>query len=385
VVLTIILAVLTLLSLALTLWQWAVAVRFPLHKPLANASAQAGRLSDDSPGITVLKPLKGLDSETVECLRSWLARGYPGEVEVLFGLASAGDPVCEQVRQLIEGHPKANARLVICPENLGANAKVSTLIQLMRLARHDIIVVSDADVWVPDGFLAQIVAPLRDPAAGLINCFYRLSTCANLAMRWEAFAVNADFWSQVLQSQSLKPLDFALGAVMATTRAHLQKIGGFEALADYLADDYQLGHRIAQSGARIVLSPIVVDCRTDPTSWREAWAHQLRWARTIRVCQPWPYFFSQLQNATLWPCLWVLWQPTRAVLGIAVVCLTVRMATGFYCERKLTRRPNLGSLWMAPVKDLLQTIIWGLSFLGRRITWRGQRSDVSAGGKLSKV
>src|SRR5213594_873292 len=139
-VLTIILAVLTLLSLALTLWQWAVAVRFPLHKPLANASAQAGRLSNDSPGITVLKPLKGLDSETVECLQSWLARGYPGEVEVLFGVASAGDPVCEQVRQLIEGHPKANARLVICPENLDANAKVSTLIQLMRLARHDIIV-----------------------------------------------------------------------------------------------------------------------------------------------------------------------------------------------------------------------------------------------------
>src|ERR1035437_635368 len=115
-------------------------------------------------------------------------------------------------------------------------------------------------------------------------------------MQWEAIAINADFWSQVLQSRSLKPLDFALGAVMATRRRQLEEIGGFAPLVDCLADDYQLGNRIARRGHPIALSPVVVECWSAPMGWAAVWKHQLRWARTIRVCQPAPYFFSLLSN-----------------------------------------------------------------------------------------
>ena len=132
-------------------------------------------------------------------------------------------------------------------------------------------------------------------------------------MQWEAIAINADFWSQVLQSRSLKPLDFALGAVMATRRQHLQEIGGFAGLVDCLADDYQLGNRIARRGHSIALSPVVVECWSAPMGWAEVWKHQLRWARTIRVCQPAPYFFSLLSNATLWPLLWLIVKPAAPV------------------------------------------------------------------------
>ena len=187
------------------------------------------------------------------------------------------------------------------------------------------ILVSDADVRVPPDFLANIVAPLRDeswadsplpadgahgvtrPNVGLVNCFYRLANPSTTAMRWEAVAINADFWSQVLQSQSLKPLDFALGAAMLVRREALAEIGGFQSLADCLADDYQLGHRIAKNGHRIALCPVVAECWDAPMNWRDVWKHQLRWARTIRVCQPLPYFFSILSNATLWPLLWLAW------------------------------------------------------------------------------
>jgi len=385
VVLTIILASLAILSLALTLWQWAVAFRFPLHKRVATGPY--------APSVSVLKPLKGADSETAECLESWLTQRYAGASEILFGVASASDPVCELMRELIARHPKANAQLVLCPENLGANAKVSTLIQLQRLARHDLIMVSDADVWASEGLVAEVVAPFNDPALGLVSCFYQFVTrpCAsssllsNFSTLWENFAVNADFWSQVLQSQSIKPIDFALGAVMTTTRGQLTKIGGFGALADYLADDYQLGFQIAQTGARLALSPIVVECRNVPMRWREVWSHQLRWARTIRVCQPLPYFFSQLQNGTLWPCLWALWEPTGPVIAVVAVCLLTRMAVGLYCEQKLTRRKDLNALWLALFKDLLQVVIWALAFFGKHIDWRGQRFEVRAGGKLVRL
>src|SRR5206468_2110374 len=130
--------------------------------------------------------------------------------------------------------------------------------------RDRVIIISDADVHVPPDLLANVVAPLCDEGVGLVSCFYRLAYPATLAMQFEAIAINADFWSQVLQAQSLKPLDFALGAVMATTRRRLESIGGFEVLVDFLADDYQLGNLIARKGGRVLLSPVVVECRESP-------------------------------------------------------------------------------------------------------------------------
>ena len=221
--------------------------------------------------------------------------------------------------------PGSDAQLVVCGPLLGTNAKVSQLMEVECLAKHDLLIISDADVRVPPDLLANIIAPLQQPKVGLVNCFYRLANPTTLAMQWEAIAVNADFWSQVLQSQSLKPIDFALGAVMALPRKQLAEIGGFKALVDCLADDYQLGNRIARRGYRIALSPVVVECWSAPMDWLAVWKHQLRWARTIRVCQPVPYFFSILSNATLWPLLWLLAEPAAAVGAFACFCWLTRI------------------------------------------------------------
>ena len=204
-------------------------------------------------------------------------------------------------------------------------------------------------------------------------------------MQWEAIAINADFWSQVLQSQSLKPLDFALGAVMVTRRKHLEEIGGFKALTDCLADDYQLGNRIARKGHRIALCPVVVECWDPPMTWRAVWKHQLRWARTIRVCQPAPYFFSILSNATLWPLLWLLLAPAKGSLTIFAAVLCVRIFTALDLQSRLTR--SLGHapfLWLAPFKDLLQAGIWLCAFAGNHIEWRGQPYRLRRDGTLQK-
>jgi ceramide glucosyltransferase len=403
VLLHLILAALALLSFAITLWQWLAARRFPLHHRAADISF--------APGVTLLKPLKGLDPETRGCLESWFQQDYRGPVQILFGVADEKDHVCELVRQLLAEHPQANAQLILCPEQLGPNAKVSTLVHLERLAQHEHFIVSDADTRVPPDFLAQVVQPLRDPQVGLVNCFYALANPTTLAMQWEAVAVNADFWSQVLQSRALKPLDFALGAVMATRRQQLNEIGGFRALVDYLADDYQLGHQIARRGYRIELCPVVVECWERPQGWREVWAHQLRWARTIRVCQPAPYFFSILSNATVWAAAWLAWAGISfvmilpaferaddfrgesvfwmAVLG-ALLTLTVvtfaRLLMADDCYARLLKLTNPGGIpGMAPLKDLLQVPIWALAFLGNTVVWHGQRLRVLPGGKLVPV
>ena len=327
-----------------------------------------------NPPVTLLKPLKGCDAATEDCLRSWFAQQYAGPTQILFGVAAAEDPVCGIVRKLLQEFPGRDAQLVVCGPLLGANAKVSKLVELERMAKHEIIVVSDADVRVPPDFLTNIVAPLcadplssptqegrasvlaspdsetdssslgsrgRSPSRriGLVCCFYRLANPTTLAMQWEAIAINADFWSQVLQSRSLKPIDFALGAVMATRRQQLQEIGGFAALADCLADDYQLGNRIARRGYSIALSPVVAECWSAPMGWAAVWKHQLRWARTIRVCQPAPYFFSILSNATFWPLLWLIVRPAPHVVACALVCFLVRVLTALNLQHRLTAAP----------------------------------------------
>ena len=366
------------LSLVLTVWQWVAARRFPIRQRPPESSFH--------PDITVFKPLKGADHETEQCLRSWFEQNYPGRLQILFGVASIEDPAVQIVQKLLSAYADIDARLIHCRENLGPNAKVSSLIQMEQEARHPIFVVSDSDVRVSPDFLRDLVPCLARPDTGLANCFYGLANPSNLAMQWEALAVNADFWSQVLQGNSIRPMDFALGAVMALKREALDKIGGFSALVEYLADDYQLGNRIARAGYRIELASIVAECWSNPMNWTEVWKHQLRWARTIRVCQPAPYFFSILSNAALWPllCLGLARSPAAATLGLAA--LLARLITSADNQtRLLNSRRHWATVWMAPVKDLLQAGIWALSFLGNRVVWRGQEYIVEHGGKLRPV
>ena len=373
------LGALAALSSGLAIWQWLAARRFPLHQKIAR--------KDFAPAISILKPLKGCDATTRESLQSWLNQTYAGPVEILFGVASENDPVNETIRSLLAEYPTADARLIVCENLEGANAKVAKLVQLERIAKHDLILVCDADVRVPADFLTSFVAPLRDEKTALVNCFYRLANPINTAMRWEAVAINADFWSQVLQSAALKPLDFALGAAILLRRKALGQIGNFTALADCLADDYQLGNRIAKNGGGIALCPIVVECWDAPMNWRQVWTHQLRWARTIRVCQPRPYFFSLLANATLWPLLWLgdslASTKTFGAPLLAIVFLLLRLLIAQSLQRRFTpSRSLVAPPWLVWLKDILNAALWLGAFAGNTIEWRGRKMKLRRDGTL---
>ena len=377
--LNLILGSLATLSCGLALWQWLAARRFPLHQKIAD--------NNFTPAVAILKPLKGCDATSRESLQSWLRQNYSGPVQILFGVADENDPICEIVRALLAENPQADAQLVVCKNLRGVNAKAAKLAQLEKLAQHELIVICDADVRVPPDFLANLVAPLRDEKTALVNCFYRLANPVTTAMRWEAVAVNADFWSQVLQAQMLKPLDFALGAAILVRRSALAAAGGFEALADCLADDYQLGNRVAKNKQRIALCPVVVECWDEPQNWTQVWKHQLRWARTIRVCQPLPYFFSILSNASLWPLLWlsvsILSAKTVCAPLLALTFLLVRIWQAQRLQRRFTPERNLVSpAWLVPVRDLLNAAVWVCAFAGNTIEWRGRKMQLRRGGTL---
>lgn len=360
------------------IWQWLVALRFPLHSRRAAHSFP--------PAVTILKPLKGCDLETARCLESWFLQDYTGRIQILFAVASEDDLSVPTVQRLIAKFPAIDAQLVVSTRPLKANAKVSKLAQLVPHAKHDVFVISDADVEVPPDFLSHAVEPLRKDQVGLVNCFYTLANPSTLAMHCEAVAINTDFWSQVLQAQSLKPIDFALGAVMVTRRKNLQTIGGFESLENCLADDYQLGNRIFKSGAAIAISPVVVACRSEPMSWLSVWKHQLRWARTIRVCQPLPYFFSILSNVTFWTLLWVVVSFGPWSMFLAAGILLLRMVMSIQLQWRITRRLiHLPLGWLIWVKDAMQLAVWVAAFAGNTVEWRGRRMRLKRDGTIEEI
>lgn len=392
-----VLGALSLASLTLTIWQWIEGCLFHFHEPaprsgeLASAADVAGNrrsavrpeLTAGARGVTLLKPLKGSDAQTEVCLRSWFEQEYQGPVQLLFGIQTDDDPAGVVVRKLIAQFTDADAQLIVCRERIGPNAKVNKLAQLEPLAKYDLVVVSDADVRAPRQFVTALVAAFEKPTVGLVNALYRLDAPITLAMRWEALAVNADFWTGVLQSRRIEPMRFALGAVMAVRRRHVRDMGGFGILADHLADDFELGRRVASQGALVELSPVVVDCCHAPQPWTTVWRHQLRWARTIRACRPVGYGLSLLSNASLWPLLWIglcpgLWSGVGAGL-----CLAVRVLTAFDNQRRLTgSSAHLRWLWLALVKDILSVALWVLAFAGSVVEWRGERYRIQRNGTI---
>jgi len=337
----------------------------------------------DFPGITVFKPVRGLDSQTRECLASFLSQDYPS-YQVLFGVADPGDPAVPLLEALRQAAPPGQVEVVVCPENLGHNPKVSILRQLEPRARYDLLVVADGDVKVGPDFLGRMAQALAEPQVGLVSCPYRSGPADSLGSRLEALTISSDFIPSVVVARFVEGISFALGAAMAFTKTALARAGGFAGLADYLADDYQLGWRIHQAGFTVRLLPYVVETVNPRMSMGDYWAHQQRWTRTYRVCRPRGYLAYGLTHALVFSLvLWLISGLAAWALGLVAVTLALRGAVAwfseFVCLGGNLARP---ALLLLPFKDLAAFGLWLSSFWGKEVVWRGRRFRLTRDGLL---
>ncbi len=336
------------------------------------------------PGITVLKPLKGLDETTRECLESFLTQDYH-PYQVVFGVNDPGDPLLPLLRELQRSFPQPQVEIVICPAQLGLNPKVGKLRQMEPLARHDLLVIADADVKVGPDFLSQVAAALQEPEVGLVSCPYRAGPVKTLGAGLEALSISGDFIPSVATAFYVEGIRFALGAAMGLSRRTLAAIGGFAAVADFLADDYQLGWRVAQAGYRVRLLPYVVETCNPRMGFMEYLRHQLRWARTYRICRPKGYLAYGITHALVFGIA-LFWASGFAswTLGLLGATLTTRVMLAFFSDRRALKGSLPGTLFLLlPLKDLLSWGIWLLSFLGNRVTWQRTRFRITREGKLA--
>jgi ceramide glucosyltransferase len=336
-----------------------------------------------APGVTILKPIRGLEPGARECLESFLRQDYH-PFQVIFGVSDPRDPALPLLHELRDAFPHLELEILICPESLGLNPKISALRQMEPRARYGYLVIADSDVKVPPDFLRQAVAALLTPGAGLVSFAYRSGPAAALGARLEALTIAADFLPSVAAAHYLEGTRFALGAAMALTRPALMNIGGFAPLADLLADDYQLGWRVAQTGLAVQVLPGVVETHNPNLSLRDYLAHQLRWARTYRVCRPGGYLAYGLTHALVWSLACFLASGLApAALGLVAATLALRLALAYAAEQHyLGGNLPLTSLGLLPLKDCLAFGLWLASFLGQRVTWKDRRFRLTPEGRL---
>jgi ceramide glucosyltransferase len=251
------------------------------------------------------------------------------------------------------------------------------LIDLVAAARYPILVVNDADIRVTPDYLARVTAPLADPRVGLVTCLYR-PVGDTFAARFEGLGVATDFAPSALVARLLGVDEFAMGSTLAFRREDLDRIGGFAAVADFLADDYQVGHRIHALGLKCVLSDAVVETHLSG-GWRQVWQHQVRWARTIRVSRFGGYLGLPITNATLWAV--VAMACGRVDLGVALLAirLTMALASGWGVLRS---RDVLYLWWLVPARDLFGFAVWATALFGDSVVWRGQRLRLDHEGRI---
>ncbi|MCL4501546.1 MAG: bacteriohopanetetrol glucosamine biosynthesis glycosyltransferase HpnI [Deltaproteobacteria bacterium] len=338
------------------------------------------------PGITIFKPLKGLEANTRECLESFLSQAYQ-PYQVIFGVRNPEDPVVALLRELQETREGPDIEIVFCPENLGLNPKISSLRQMEAQARFELLVIADADVKVAPDFLSRVTAALQEPGMGLVSCPYRFGPAPTIGAKLEALTIAADFIPSVATAHYVEGIRFALGAAMAINRRALQAIGGFAPLADFLADDYQLGWRVAEAGWGVKILPYVVETQNPDLSLKDYLVHQTRWARTYRVCRPKGFLAYGITHALVYSlALCLATGAAPWALGWALATLSLRWTLSGLSEWTCLRgQLARNDFWLLPVKDLLSFGLWALSFLGDRVTWGGKTYRVTPEGKLAAI
>ena len=323
-----------------------------------------------TPPVSLLKPVRGVDFGSYENFASFCKLDYP-EYEILFAMNDQSDPAAPLIRQIMTEFPQRRIRLFTSAEELGANRKVNKLAMLAREAQSDVLVLTDGDVRVDPDYLREVVAPLRARKIGAVTSFYRAIAQDNFGAKLEAIGATSDFFAGVLMARWKEGIRFALGASITTTKDWVRKMGGFESIADTLADDYELGLRIANAGGEIVLSPKPVWTMYPAQTLRGFWDHQLRWARTVRLCRPFSYLGLLFTQGLPWTLLAILFSPAPWIAGAyfgAYLALRLAMAwtVGVWGVRDEVLRKNL---WLVPVRDAIYFVVWWASFGSNRIRW----------------
>jgi len=336
--------------------------------------------------VSIIKPLKGFDENFRSNLETFCTQDYPC-YEVLLGFSDPADPAVPVANDLAASHKACCVSTIINAKKLGTNKKVSNLKGLVESATYDLLVISDSDMSVERSYLRNILSEYSDNKnIGLVTCLYKISHPRTPGAALESLTIALDFIPSVLVAQRLEGITFGLGATLVISKKALDDIGGLATIADYLADDYQIGNRLWKKGYHIVLSDVVLENDAGPMSISDFFAHQLRWARTYRASRPKGYVgygISHLFPLSLF--FFFMQGPTIFALLLLASALTIRLGLASLVSARVIRKKHwIRWIPLLPLKDLFSFGIWAWSFLTNKVTWRGISFRITKGGFIKE-
>ena len=349
-------------------------------------------MPDFHPPVSILKPVKGLDPEMYASFSSHCRQEYAGDYELIFTAGSADDPAIPAIEQLQREFPERSIRFILCPEKLGTNGKVSALAQALPQARFGHILINDSDILVSPRYLRNIMAQFAAPKktggkVGLVTALYRGTAHGTIGSRMEALGLATGFAPNVLTARYLEGgIRFGMGSTLAVSREALDAVGGLLPFANFIADDYQLGVAIAAKGFEIGLGREVVATSVPAYTFSEFWAHQMRWARTVRDARQWGYFGTIFTFGLAWAILNVVASGAcMESFALLSITLAARVAMALLIGGEvLGDRQVLRDLWLLPARDLVGLAVWMWSYAGNTVEWRGEVFAIKD-GKMVKV
>lgn len=333
--------------------------------------------------ISVLKPLAGVDDGLEENLRSFFEQRYT-DFEILFAVRSPKDPAIALVEKLRAQYPAVPTRLLVTGEPPYANAKVYSLDRMLAAARHSLVVMADSDVRVTGSMLETIAREFQDGRVGLATCPYRAVPGHSFWNLLEALGLNTEFMTGVLVARLLDGMRFALGPTIAARRETLERIGGFDAVKDYLAEDFVMGKLAAERGDGVILSSYVIEHRIGAQRLGANMKHRLRWNRSTRRSRPWGYLGQIFTNPV--PLALLMWMTEPAWWPLAAAAVACRAAAAWAAaELALRDRLTRRFWWLLPLQDVVALLTWIGGFFGNTILWRGRRYNLLPDGRFQPL
>ena len=366
----IVLAVLAAIGVAYQAFAWVMLGRFFRSEPVAASSEP----------VTILKPLYGDEPRLKDNLATFLAQDHAGPVQLLCGINQAGDPAEQAVARLRAERPGADIVLVGDDTRHGSNGKIGNLINMMREARHPILVLSDSDMSVEPDYLATLLATLAKPGVGAATCFYRGRGDSGFWAKVSAGIISHVALPDMVVGYTTGLARPCMGSTIALSRDTLERIGGFERFADVLADDHAIGAAVTELGLQVEIPSLLLTHASTERSFAALWRQKLRWAATIRGLQPWGYLGSIVTRPLPQALLAALFIPA-AGLALAVAALAVRYAVAWRVDRIAGQRSV--AWWLLPLIDSVEFLVFAASFTVRKVDWRGTALTMTGDGRIS--
>ncbi len=338
---------------------------------------------ENFPPVTIFKPLHGAHANLYEDLASFVEQNYPAAIQFVFGVHGVDDDAIAVVTELRECYPAADVTLVIESTAHGTNPKISNLMNMAPWAKHSVFVLSDSDINVRPDFLKNVAGALQPPGTGAVTvCYAGWTEGGGIWARMAALDIDTRFLPNAAMGISLGLAHPCFGSAIALTRETYDRIGGFATFKDVLADDYELGRAVRGLGLTVSVPPMLVEHDFHEARLAEVWAHELRWARTIRTVDPLGHLGSALTHPLPWALLaYFCLGFNLFVSGLVVAALLSRMALKWHIDRIIAR--SSGPLWLLPLRDLMSFGVYLGSLFGRSVQWQDLRLHVEREGTLS--